>query len=168
MASAILPGGFPALADLARKFLEQIPPAHEAVANDARTDVARDHQLPFAIRHPIPVGPSLEIDLLDRNVHALLVARTASKGAPVRWARTWSNPAPCSSPVYSSSVRSFPSVQTSMLSDCICAPVGPLLSAASIFSAMRSPPPAGSASNTLLSRGRIFSSDQSCRIRPTA
>src|SRR5713101_6291435 len=126
MASAILPGGFPALADLAREFLEQIPPAHEAVANDARPDVARNHQLHVAIRHAIAVWPSFEIDLLDGNSHQLLIARTASKGAPVRCARTSSNPAPCSSAVYSSSVRSLPSVQTSMFSDCICAPVGPL------------------------------------------
>ena len=54
--------------------------------------------------------------------------------------------------MYSASVRSLPSVQTSMLSDCIRAGRGPVLSSSRSFSAIRIAPPEGSRSQTFLSR----------------
>ncbi len=61
----------------------------------------------------------------------------ASSGALVTSPWTYTKPAWRSRAEYSARVRSLPSVQTSMLRDCISAGTGPVLSLCKSFSAIR-------------------------------
>ena len=63
---------------------------------------------------------------VERN-HSF-TARMASRGAVVTLRFDLGKPASRNRAVYSARVRSLPSVQTSMLSDCISAGTGPVLS----------------------------------------
>src|SRR5215475_7287079 len=122
MAAAIAPFRFTALADLGCIFVKEIASADESVADDARADIGGDDQFDFTVRHTVAVGPAFVVDFLDH-----LMASTASTGAPVCEPCTLEKPAASSREEYSANVRSLPSVQMSIFSDCIWTCVGPRL-----------------------------------------
>src|SRR5581483_11338279 len=125
------------------------------------------HLLSLSMRSPRPGCSFIPLYPTGWAFDYAFTPSTASSGVCVRRPSTEAKPAVCNNSAYSASVRSFPSVHTSMLSDCIWTCTGPEWSSFSNFSAMSSAPPAGSAPYIFRRSRAIFSGAQSCRIRPT-
>src|ERR1700722_6871618 len=132
------------VAQLIGKFFKDVLSANKAVANHTRTHVGRHDQLNVFVCDAETIRPAAVGSFLNHEL-AYFNASTASRGAPVMRPLTSPNPAPCSNAEYSLSVRSRPSVQISMLSDCMCVVPEPLRSSFNSFSAISNPPPSGSA-----------------------